>query len=38
MTIEYPMSGNMIGKDSIVYKGNTFIWNEELNQWELVQE
>jgi hypothetical protein len=38
MTIEYPMSGNLIGKDPIIYQGNSFVWNEELNQWELVQE
>jgi len=38
MTIEYPMSGDLIGKDPVTYKGNNFVWNEELNQWELVQE
>lgn len=38
MSVEYPISGNIIGKNPTVYKGNKFVWNEELNQWELVEE
>jgi len=38
MTTDYPMSGAIIGKDPIVYKGNRFIWNEDLNKWELEEK
>lgn len=38
MSIEYPISGNHIGKDPIVFKGNSFVWDEELNQWVFVAE
>jgi len=34
--IVYPLSANIIGTSPVTINGNSFAWNEELSQWELI--